>query len=174
MSQKIIPRLMPPKMNLGQFCGTCMTSPMGQYREMKEGEVDIDPEHRYVMGYKLPLWQRPLVWDQERSVRLIESIWKGIGIGTYTYYQSTTDEDVHLDGLLIDGQQRLHSIQEYLEDEFPVHGYYWSELTIYDQRDFKTRHFNSYIMTGQTEEQLKEYYNLLNFGGVAHDESQRV
>ena len=107
-------------------------------------------------------------------IRLLESAWRGLNIGTYTINQSP-NYDGPLDNLLIDGQQRLYALQCYFEDRFPVYGYRWSEVTEVDRRGFLMgRHFSSYITKTEDEQYLRDYYNLMNFGGVAHDEGQRA
>jgi hypothetical protein len=127
---------------------------------------------RHVMGYNLPSWQRPFVWTQAQSIRLIESIWLGLNIGTYTFNRS--HEDPAFDNLLIDGQQRLFSIQNYLSDEFPVFGHFWSDLCRAEQRSFESRHFHCFITKSTDEEYLRGYYDMMNFGGTAHQEDQRA
>ena len=34
--------------------------------------------------FRLPEFQRPAVWSQAQEARLIESVWRGIPIGTYS------------------------------------------------------------------------------------------
>ncbi|WP_198014640.1 DUF262 domain-containing protein [Salipiger mucosus] len=127
---------------------------------------------RTVMGLKLPTWQRPLVWTEEQNIRFLESLWLGLPVGTYSY--NMVLDGGALDGLLIDGQQRLNAIQRYLEDAFPVFGHRWSEVTKVDQRLFKLTAFPSYCTQSSDEQYLRDYYNRMNFGGVAHTEEQRA
>lgn len=129
---------------------------------------------RMVMGYALPPWQRGIVWTEEQQIRLLESAWRGLNIGTYTINRSPKYEG-RFDNLLIDGQQRLYSLQRYFKDQFPVFGYRWSEVTEVDRRGFlMSRHFSSYITKTDNENYLREYYNMMNFGGTAHKESERA
>jgi hypothetical protein len=168
-------RLMAPKLNLGQYGNTPMSLPMTQYFEHLKGESDFpNPKGlRTIMGFPVPEWQRPLVWTREQSIRFIESAWIGIPLGSFSFYQN--HDEPELDGLLVDGQQRLHAIQQYLEDEFPVYGYRWSELNKVDQTEFKIgRTFPSFTVKEGGLEFLKQYYNLMNFGGTAHTEDQRA
>ncbi len=127
---------------------------------------------RSVMGYNLPSWQRPFVWTEEQSIKLIESIWLGLNIGTYTFNRSHSSPEY--DNLLIDGQQRLKAIQDYLSDGFKVFGYYYSELDRAEQRDFASRHFHCHITNSTDDDYLRGYYDMMNFGGTAHDETQRA
>lgn len=160
-------RLMPDRLDLGQHMASCIGQPIFEW----EGAKYLTGG-RHVMGYNLPTWQRPFVWTRAQSVRLIESIWLGLNIGTYTFNRS--HENPQFDNLLIDGQQRLVSIQAYLSDEFEVFGHHWSELGRVEQRSFESRHFHCFITKSTDETYLRGYYDMMNFGGTAHDESQRA
>ena len=160
-------RLMPQRLDLGQHMASCIGQPIYEWE---------DPKYliggRNVMGYNLPTWQRPFVWTRAQSVRLIESVWLGLNIGTYTFNRS--HENPEFDNLLIDGQQRLKAIQDYLSDEFEVFGHKWSSLDRVEQRSFEGRHFHCYITKSTDEKYLRGYYDMMNFGGTAHEESQRA
>lgn len=166
-------RVMPERVRLGNFCQSTVSLPMLNWREGGEPTPN-NHGYREVMGYFLPPWQRGLVWTKEQNVRLIESLWLGLSIGTYTFNRSNVFGGP-LDNLLIDGQQRMNALQMYLEDRFPVFGYRWSEVTEVDRRLFEySTHFNSYITETEDEQYLRDYYNMMNFGGVAHKESERA
>lgn len=167
-------RRMPDRINLGKHYASPMASPMMHFRAWKERPNEINPHgFRTVMGYCLPTWQRGLVWTRAQQIAFLESAWRGLSLGTYTYNQAGIGSP--LDNLLIDGQQRMHAIQCYLDDDFPVFGWHWSEVTIVDRRMWEmTVHFNSYVTETEDEEYLKSYYNLTNFGGTAHKESERA
>lgn len=165
-------RLMPEKINLGRGGPTCMGMPMGQLKEYLAGEVHFGQADRVVMGYQLPSWQRPLVWTMEQNVSFMESLWRGVPCGTWTFNRFYGKPE--LDDLLIDGQQRLNAIEEYLSDGFPVFGYRWSEITRVDRRVFDTIVFPSYITETDDESYLRQYYNMMNFGGTAHKEGERA
>lgn len=168
-------RRMPDRVNLGQHCATAMASPMAQRRDYLEDRYQTgNPLNlRVVMGYFLPTWQRGLVWTEAQKIAFIESAWKGLNLGTYTYNRAGLGSPY--DNLLIDGQQRLHAIECYLNDEFPVLGWRWSEVTKVDRRFWEmTTGFASYITETEDEAFLRDYYNMTNFGGTAHKESERA
>lgn len=161
---------MPPRLDLGKSFSTTMAHCMGQYRAWKAGEIKCG-SRRAVMGFVLPSWQRPLVWTQAQKVSFIESAWLGINIGTYAYNQAEMGSP-H-DYLLIDGQQRMSAIQAYIEDEFTVFGWRWSELPLPDTRRWGiSTVFSSYITHTENEAYLRNYYNLTNFGGTPHKASE--
>lgn len=165
-------RMMPPRIDLGRQYSSTMAACMGQYRDWRDGKVDTHGR-RTVMGYVLPDWQRGLVWTKVQKVSFIESAWLGISIGTYTYNQAGIGSKS--DHLLIDGQQRMSAIQDYLEDEFEVFGCKWSEVSERDERRWgMTTIFASYVTSTEDEDYLRGYYNLMNFGGTAHKESEQA
>jgi len=164
-------RKMPERLNLGQHAQTTMEHPIMHWKAwLREG---VNDGRRYIMGYAVPSWQRPLVWTRDQMVSFIESAWLGVSLGTYAYNRGRIGSP--FDDLLIDGQQRMFALESYLKDEFPVFGCLWSETTIVDKRMFQmTATFACYITETEDEAYLRNYYNLLNFGGTPHKESERA
>ena len=165
-------RVMPDRFYLGQSWNTCLSMPMLQRKEYLTGKVTFEGNPRVVMGYQLPSWQRPSVWTRDQEVSFMKSVWKGVPLGTWTFNRTT--HGCPLDDLLIDGQQRLTALENYLMDAFPVLGYKWSEVTVVDRRFFQNLTFGSYITETKDEDYLRGYYNMMNFGGTAHTEDQRA
>lgn len=165
------PRRMPDQLNIGKLHAGTLIHPIVQYNEY----ANAFPDERSVMGYRLPSWQRGLVWSRDQQIRFVESAWLGIPLGTWTYNIVPDGTNHPFDFLLIDGQQRLTALQTYLEDGFAVFGYRWSETTTIDQRLFRQNtKFPCYITETTDKNYLREYYNLLNFGGTAHLKHQRA
>lgn len=166
-------RLMPRKIELGEQLSTTMDMPMMNAQNFVERGSKNPHGLRVVMGYFLPKWQRPLVWTEAQDIAFIESAWRGIPLGTYSFNMLFDGSEI--DMILIDGQQRMNAIQRYLNDEFPVFGYRWSEVTEVDQRVWGMQvGFACYRCRTRDEEYLRSYYNLMNFGGTAHKESERA
>lgn len=171
----------PPRAQRGRHMETMIGALMLQWENSNKG-IDLNWTNplglRTVLGYPVPDWQRPLVWSQNQMVKFIESIWYGYDLGSYSYcepqYDSKTDRGTPNSFILVDGQQRLNSIQKYWEDEFPVFGLYWSELSRTEQRRFLGEKFTSYTMYFDNDEQLRAAYNRMNFGGTVHTEDQRA
>ena len=146
--------MIPPRIKLGQ-----------QYNFTVENFINRE------FDFKIPDFQRPLVWTREQKIKLIESLWVGIPIGTYTVNESDNPD---FDRLLIDGQQRINAIKEYVNDVFPAYGLFYSECDLIEKRRFNDCRFPCYVTQSDDIEYLKNYYNLMNFGGTAHKESERV
>lgn len=163
-------RLMPDRIHLGSLMTSTMSHAIMFQKKM---EFPNPKGLRMVMGFVLPEWQRPLVWTHEQSEAFMRSVWLGLPIGTYSY--NVCYENPELDGLLIDGQQRLHAVEQYLSDAFPVFGHLWSEVTKVDRRHFSnTVAFHCFISETNDEQYLRNYYNIMNFSGVRHTQDQRA
>lgn len=80
-----------------------------------------------------PAYQRGFVWNKTDKERLIDSIFHGVDIGKFVF--------VHLDSYaygkagyeILDGKQRLKTLQEFYENRFPYKGLYFKDLTTRDQ-----------------------------------------
>ena len=150
---------------------------------------------RFAMGYPLPDWQRPLVWTEAQKVRFIESLWAGVDVGTYmvndvyafvnlgargTHFVG--EQGTHykkLSEVLLDGQQRLTALEDYLYNRFAVpdaNGVlrYWKDLPRVERRRFSGQHFAKATVASWDETFLRRAYDLRAFGGTPHTEAQRA
>ena len=109
---------------------------------------------RFAMGLPLAPWQRDFKWSEERSRRFITSAWTGVHLGTYV----VTDMELrpagdgfdgveyeYLTNCVIEGQQRLKTLELYLTDQLAVPDAsgdlaLWSEVAERDQRRFGNVH----------------------------------
>lgn len=140
---------------------------------------------RFVMGMPLAPWQRPFVWSEEQSAKFITSAWVGIHLGTYVI----TSEDrlksqpeveyEFLAGCVLEGQQRLRALELYFTDQLTVPDRdgspaLWSQVNKVDKLRFKGTVFSRGEVNETDEAKLREFYDLMNFGGVAHLDSERA
>lgn len=153
-------------------------------------EYSRNPTSPEFCGFYLPPFQRPECWDEERKIRLIESLFCGIDIGVFLVVNNFDAPNV--DGWLIDGQQRLSAIRDFVLGKFSVFGGKLNynnlkEVSLeFDGKGFvnearlASRVWKGlYIHVGRiqdvTDERiLREIYNRHNFGGIAHKESERA
>ena len=155
-------RLMPPRHDLGRDYMFSVGELLHQFQN--------HPDPNRIMGYKIPYWQRSLVWTDDQNVRFLESLWTQIPVGTYTFNRSHKHEE--FDDVLIDGQQRLHALQLYIQNQFPVFGYHYAQVTNVDRRFFKSNPFGCYISEHTSEKGMVDHYNILNFSGTHHKECE--
>jgi len=151
-------------------------------------EAEYHPGQRWLCGFALPPFQRPIVWDEPRMVRFVESAASGLDIGEWVYVDAINAPMDMVDGRevtnrvdrwLIDGQQRLTALDRFWADAFPVpgatgRGMFWSEVPQVEKRRFLNRVFAAKELRITDEATLRRYYDLHNFGGVAHTEDQRA
>lgn len=140
---------------------------------------------RTVMGFLVPPFQRQLVWTEAQKIAFLDSARRCIPLGSYTVNKTFGNPIAHRmdgareyyygDGFLLDGQQRLNSLEEFFDDKLRVHGMVWSELSKDDQRQFLgSVNFNVVETEFGTEAAMRRYYDLMNFGGTAHREHERA
>jgi hypothetical protein len=129
---------------------------------------------RQLGWFVLPPFQRPPVWTLAQKVRFIESCWMALPIGVFIYNR-TDDMNSPYDTWLLDGQQRVTAVLEYMNDAFPVMDYRFSELTEVDHRRWHMTTNFSCMETNLTDEaQLRDVYDRLAYGGTPHDLAARV
>lgn len=162
--------------------GSGMTTMMGNLassvvtRDIYKDQTSVP--RRRVLGYPLPPWQRGLEWDDEQCERFIQSVYTGVYLGLFVYNDSLTTNP-EIDGVLIDGQQRLYAIERYVNGNLAVEGpdgakYRWTDLTDEEQAHFNRMPMGFQIVQVSDETELKRLYNILNFGGTAHRPEQRA
>lgn len=117
--------------------------------------------------FTLPPFQRPAVWTEAQKVRFIESIWAHLPLGSYIFNRTSFGQPY--DNWLLDGQQRITAILEYHAGEFPVHGYYWDDLTLADHRSFLMTPMSCLETSIDDLDQLREIYDRLAYGGTPHE-----
>lgn len=81
-----------------------------------------------------------------------------------------------MSGWLLDGQQRISALRDFLSGEMVIFGdVRFTEMSVPDQLRFKRRPFPCHELDyTDNEDTLKELYDRLNFGGTPHTEAQRV
>jgi len=122
-----------------------------------------------LLGYRLPPFQRPPVWSIEQKIRFLESAWQGYHLGCVVVNdQMHRNGDSRYDLWLIDGQQRLTAIRDYLDDVFPVFGAKYSELSERDHRRFYMITFAFAEIKESSLRRLEELYERMNYGGTPH------
>ena len=135
------------------------------------------PHERLLLCWVLPAWQRPEVWDEARKRRFIEGIFLGLGTGYYVVHQPDWDESGArpMAGWLIDGQQRLGALRDFVCHGLPIFDdVRWDDLSAAQRRRFMSTNFPCIELAYQDDEhRLREIYDRLNFGGVAHSQADR-
>lgn len=148
--------------------------------------VEYPWAERFVMGLPLPTWQRDFKWSDEQCQRFITSVWTGCHLGNYVVNreESETAPDGKLvftpmSNVVIDGQQRLMAIQKYILNEIAVPDLegvprFFSEVGAAEKRRFGNTIFTRSEIDIASEENLRMFYDMLNYGGVPHLPEERA
>lgn len=151
-----------------------------------QAEQEYPWADRFVMGLPLAPWQRDFKWSNDQCERFITSLWTGVSPGAYLVTQANTQDGDNggvtyprLCNMVIDGQQRLTALELYLTNKLRVPDAegrlaLWSDVDAVDHRRFSNRIFHRGEIHDTNEKNLREFYDLFNFGGVAHEENERA
>ena len=153
------------------------------YETFLEKEQHCYPwAERFVMGFPLPAWQRGFVWTEVQQRRFILSIWNKGDLGSYLVNGWDMTKDGRFkpySNILLDGQQRLTTLQRYVNNEFSVEDItgvprHWRDLSKREQRRFGGTTFSRCDFTSWDEALLRQLYDLRNFSGTPHLETERA
>lgn len=128
---------------------------------------DLLPGERALGAFILPPFQRPPVWNLEQKIRLIESILDELPVPPYVANHDL-ENGYRYDRWLIDGQQRITAIVEFVDGHFPVRGLRFSDVAPSDQSWFLNRPFHCLETELRDEGLLLEIYDRLAYGGTPH------
>ncbi len=153
--------------------------------------VDLSSAHehcpwaaRFVMGMPVPTWSRGLEWNIGQKSRFISAVWSGGDLGSYLtndWYESESGgRGMAVNSeILIDGQQRLHSLEEYFLDRLAVpdaqgQARIWSELGNGERKRFLSTIFTHARVSSSDEVALRRTYDLCALGVVPRSFDQRA
>ena len=156
-------RLMPPRRFYGHNMGAMIWTVMKDHSDFLR---PLAPGERYLGAYIVPSFQRGLVWTERQKVRLIESIYLGLPIGSLVYNQTAFDSPC--DRWLLDGQQRLSTICGYVAGEFAVNGWRYTDLPEDETRHFRRMTLGVIETQITSEDECRDIYDRLAYGGTAH------
>lgn len=108
------------------------------YRDFANGKLVVDPTY-----------QRRKVWIDQDKVRLIETILMGLVIPEVFFWPSNIDPDTGtMLTHIVDGQQRINAISEFIAGEFKLMSKYLMNKDIFEQ--FADRKFNELTPEAKT------------------------
>ena len=139
---------------------------------------------RFVMGMPVPSWARGLGWNLGQKSRFISAVWSGGDLGSYLtndWYKPESGGRALAENseILIDGQQRLHSLEEYLLDRLAIpdaqgQPRIWSELGNGERKRFLSTIFTHVRVSSGDEVALRRTYDLCALGVVPRSYDQRA
>ena len=139
---------------------------------------------RFVMGMPVPAWARGLEWNVGQQARFITAVWSGADLGSYLTNDWCEPADTgraftENSEILVDGQQRLHSLEEYFLDRLAVpdaqgQPRVWSELDNGERKRFLSTIFSHAKVSSGDEVALRKTYDLCAQGVVPRSFEQRA
>ncbi|MEE4622349.1 hypothetical protein V2L00_01390 [Pseudomonas alliivorans] len=139
---------------------------------------------RFVMGMPVPTWSRGLEWNVGQQARFITAVWSGADLGSYLTNDwcepaSTRRALAENSEILVDGQQRLHSLEMYFLDRIAVpdaqgQPRVWSELDNGERKRFLSTIFSHAKVSSGDEVALRKTYDLCAQGVVPRSFEQRA
>lgn len=118
-----------------------------------------------------PPYQRRLVWTYKEKQRLIDSILRGFDIGKIYFWEV---QNQPYEYAVIDGQQRLHTLMEFMENKLqclPIQGLEVADKT-FEQLPTQLQHeIGSYqldieVVRDAKEEEIRDMFRRLQLGKV--------
>jgi len=131
--------------------------------------------------YRLnPSYQRPDVWTTEQRENFIRSLFANIPVPPVIINElpssridySQGDTPYHYN--VIDGRQRLTTLRMFMHGDLVVDGYTYETLPTKFKWQFENAPFPSIRVRFETEEEEAVYYNIFNYSGTKHEESDKA
>lgn len=82
-----------------------------------------------------PKYQRGYVWTDADRARLLDSLFRGLSIGEFIFISNRVTDDYTYE--VLDGQQRLTTLVNFVLNKFTYRGKYWNQLSTKDQQMFE-------------------------------------
>lgn len=127
----------------------------------------LAPGERCLGAFIVPPFQRGLVWTVQQKVKLIESLYMGLPVGSIVWNQTRTGGPC--DAWLLDGQQRVTAIVGWLSGDFAVSGWRYPDLPEIERRHFDRIGIENIQTEIEDEATCREVYDRLVYGGTAHE-----
>jgi len=118
-----------------------------------------------------PTFQRNQVWDAARKSRFVESILLNIPIPTLFFA-----EDDDKSKVVVDGQQRLLALKEFVDNKYPLRGLEvlaplngksYDDLTERQQRTIGNRTLRCLVISARSDSEIRfQVFERLNQGGM--------
>jgi hypothetical protein len=121
--------------------------------------------------FRIPEYQREIVWNDNQKSKFIESVLLGLPV---PFIFGVAEEQFEDRIAIIDGRQRLASLDLFLSNDFPLtnlekldllEGYYFTDLSPLQQRRFKNRSIRMVVLDGADSSTQFDMFERLNTTG---------
>lgn len=116
-----------------------------------------------------PPFQRNPVWSERQKSYLVDSVLNGYPIPEL-YIQEVVDEEGNSNYIIVDGQQRMRSVLDFLDDKFGMNkedspqfgGAHFKDLTPDQKRSFYSYNFVVRTLPDMDDTDIREIFKRLN------------
>ncbi len=117
-----------------------------------------------------PNYQRSYVWSDADRERLLDSVFRGLTIGEFIFISDRDEDDYRYE--ILDGQQRLTALIDFVLNKFTYKGFYYNELSVADQDHFGNVYATWVELDGKylTPKLKAEIFLIVNDSGVPQSE----
>ena len=137
--------------------------------EMRSDSRELDKIYKRRDRYEIPDWQREEVWPIDKKQLLIDTILRGWRLPKFYFLKVSSDPDEYE---VVDGQQRLTAIFEFLDNELPLSdesarvfkATYYKNLPEHVSDNFDDYKIEYDEITDASEKDLKEFFQRLQLG----------
>ncbi|MEK0181010.1 MAG: DUF262 domain-containing protein [Oscillatoriales cyanobacterium] len=128
--------------------------------------------------FEIPAYQREFTWEPERKSRFIESVLMGLPIPFLFFWESPSTGKLEI----VDGSQRLRTIQEFVLGDFPLGdleelslltGFRFKDLPESRQRKIKNRSIRGIVLNEHADEQARfDLFDRINTGSKVANKAE--
>lgn len=146
--------------------------------KFRDKTFEYDPESNEASVIFIPKYQRDYVWTNDLKCKFIESLF--LGIPMPPLFAFTLDDSGNME--LIDGVQRLSTIQAFIEGKFRIsklelleglNNYKFQDLHPSRQRKFKDLSVRIFVFSERADEGIRaDIYNRINSTGKKLTDSE--
>lgn len=145
--------------------------------DVTEFTVDYLVEQMRSEKYYVPEYQRNMVWSEKKQSEFIESVLIGLPIPFLFYY-----EDEHGRFEIVDGSQRLRTLQRFMDNELklrdldllePLNKLRYEDLTEARRQKLGNRSIRGIVLEEETDPETRtEMFRRINTGGRQANEAE--
>ncbi|HCI4152986.1 TPA: DUF262 domain-containing protein, partial [Listeria monocytogenes] len=144
------------------------SEPIGElFNKMQRKEIIYDP-----------YYQRKFVWEEKHQIEFIKTILMGLPCPEIFLADGSIDLETHVRYThVIDGQQRLRTIERFLKNEFPVNGSFYKELDDNDKTGISMYDIGVVKLKYNPDQQsseIAEIFRRLNIGTYELTETEKT
>ncbi|MEG4918425.1 DUF262 domain-containing protein [Microcoleus sp. B7-D4] len=145
---------------------------------LTEYSIELLAQKMQKGDFEIPAYQREFTWEPERKSRFIESVLMGLPIPFLFFWESPSTGKLEI----VDGSQRLRTIQEFVLGDFPLGdleelslltGFRFKDLPESRQLKIKNRSIRGIVLNEHADEQARfDLFDRINTGSKVANKAE--